>query len=138
MNLFTRYAQFKKDKAIRSYIIRLPALLALSYGHSDIYTPEQVIKSIELSSLPQDYKSYAVVMFCDREAFERYYQITDEPWIYDDLRAKIARLHFHGYIYFTVADVYRASDEGNSSATECSSDSGSCDSGSSDGGGGGD
>lgn len=132
MNLFTSYANFKKDHAIRSYLIRLPAILALSYGQSDNYTPEQVIRVIELSVLSQDYKSYAVAMFCDRFAFENYYQTAGEPYIYDGIRAKIANLHFNGYVYFSVADVYMVSDDCNSdSGSDCSSDGGS-----SDGGGG--
>lgn len=132
MNLFASYATFKKDNAIRSYIAKLPTILAISYGQSDLYTPEQVIRGIELSVLSQDYKSYAVAMFCDRQAFESYYQTAGEPWIYDDIRTKIATLHFNGYIYFSVADVYSVSDDCNSdSSADCSSDSGS-----SDGGGG--
>lgn len=132
MNIFARYATFKKDRAINSYIVRLPAILASSYGQSDNYTPEQVIKAIDLSVLAQDYKSYAVVMFCDRDAFESYYQTAGEPWIYYDISAKIANLHFNGYIYFSIADVYSVSDDCNSdSSSDCSSDGGS-----SDGGGG--
>ncbi|WP_367110230.1 DUF6559 family protein [uncultured Psychrobacter sp.] len=132
MNLFASYANFKKDCAIHAYMVRLPTMLSANYDRSERYTPEQVIKSIELSTLPQDYKSYAVAMFCDRDAFERYYQTADAPWVYDEIRAKIARLHFRGYISFSVADVYSVSDACNSSSSSgCSSDSGS-----SDGGGG--
>ena len=132
MNLFASYANFKKDNAIRSYLLRLPNILASNYGQSNIYTPEQVLRSVELSVLSQDYKSYAVAMFCDRDAFERYYQTAGEPWVYDDIRTKIANLHFNGYVHFSTADVYSVSDDCNSdSSSDCSSDGGS-----SDGGGG--
>jgi hypothetical protein len=38
---------FKRNRAIKSYIRKLPSLLAKDYGRSNTYTPKQVKRTIQ-------------------------------------------------------------------------------------------
>jgi len=54
--------KFKRNRAIKSYLKKLPSLLAKDYGKSKIYTPKQVKKTIERSSLSVTDACYSIAI----------------------------------------------------------------------------
>ncbi|HED35908.1 MAG TPA: hypothetical protein ENJ08_17065 [Gammaproteobacteria bacterium] len=96
---------FRKNRSIKSYIKKLPGLLAKDYGKSKTYTPGQVKKTIERHGLPVADARFGIAMFSDREAFDQYHQETGESCNYDDMRCEIADKHLDGNSYFGIADV---------------------------------
>lgn len=79
----------KKNKAIQSYLSVLPKCMTKDYGESFEYTPFQVIKSIERHRFNTKYEVYALVLFCSKENFNKYYQdqvnIPEYQKSYDDI-----------------------------------------------------
>ncbi len=54
---------FNRKRAIKSYIKKLPSLLAKDYGKSKTYTPMQVKKTIERSKLSVVDACYGIAIF---------------------------------------------------------------------------
>lgn len=120
-------AKFKRNRAIKSYIKKLPSLLAKDYGKSKDYTPNQVRRTIERSGLNVDDACYGIAMFSSREAFNKYHQEIGENCDYDVMRSEIAERYFQGNSRFEIDDI----------ALLSFSFSGGLDTGNSDGGDGG-
>ena len=108
---------FKKKRAIKSYLVKLPKTLSKDYGKSEFYTPEQVSKSIERSGLQTIYAYFAISMFCVRDSYDSYYQTSDETVSYDESRAAIADTYFNGYSDFSPKHVDAISEDYNSKAS---------------------
>jgi len=123
---------FRRNRAIKSFIKQLPGLLAKDYGKSKMYTPKQVKKTIERSGLSVANACYGIAMFSGRDAFEQYHQEMGENFSYVDMRGDIADKHFSGNSDFNVSDVASVS----SSYGGGFDDGGSAGAGGSDGGGG--
>ncbi len=96
---------FKRKRAIKSYIKKLPRLLEKDYGKSKIYTPMQVKKTIERSKLSVDYACYGIAIFSTKKAFDNHHIETDESCNYDQMHSEIADSHFEGNSDFGIADV---------------------------------
>ena len=107
---------FKKRRAIKSYITKLPRLLAKDYGASKTYTPKQVRSSIERNGLDALYSCYAVAMFSGREDFEQFHSENGESCDYDAMRTEIAHKHFSGNPNFTLEDIVGSHPEHSSGA----------------------
>lgn len=130
MKIFENY---KRKRAIKKYIGRLPFLLARDYGRSNTYTPKQVKSTIERSGLNTTFAFYGIVMFSSSEELMAYQNEVDEVYDIDTLRSEIADQHFGGNSSFNVTDI-----ESVSSSYGSSFDDGGFGSGGGDGGGGGD
>lgn len=104
-------ANFKRNRAIKSYIKKLPSLLAKDYGKSKTYTPKQVKKTIERSGLSVSDACYGIAMFSSREAFDQYHQETGESCDYDAMRTEIADQHFQGNSGFEIGDIASVSSD---------------------------
>ena len=102
-------ATLLRRRAIRSYALRLPALLKRDYGAARSYTPAQVRGTIARSGLNDHYSCYALSMFSDRSEFDAYHRGVGEQCDYDALRETVAETHFHGNPHFTVSDVFALS-----------------------------
>ncbi len=102
---------FIRDRAIKSYLKKLPRLLAKDYGRSKIYTPMQVKKTIERSKLNTRYVCYGISIFSGREAFDLYHQEIGESCSYDGMRSVIAEKYFDGNSEFGISDVISASSD---------------------------
>jgi len=105
---------FKKKRAIKSYLVKLPKILSKDYGKSEYYTPEQVSKSIERSGLQTIYAYFAISIFCVRDSYDSYYKSSDETVNYDESRAAIADTYFNGYSDFSPKHVDTISEDYNS------------------------
>ena len=105
---------FKKKRAIKSYLVKLPKILSKDYGKSEFYTPEQVSKSIERSGIQTIYAYFAISIFCVRDSYDNYYQTSDETVSYDESRAAIADTYFNGYSDFSPKNVDTVSEDYNS------------------------
>jgi len=66
-------SNFKRNRAIKSYIKKLPSLLAKDYGKSKTYTPKQVKRTIERAGLSATNACYGIAIFSDRGAFDQYH-----------------------------------------------------------------
>jgi len=96
---------FNRNRAIKSYIKKLPSLLAKDYGKSKTYTPKQIKKTIERSRLSVTDACFGIAMFSGREAFDQYHQEIGESCDYDGMRSEIADKHFNGNGDFEVTDI---------------------------------
>jgi hypothetical protein len=56
---------WRKKRAIKSYMKNLPSLLNSRYGFSDYYTKGQIEQTVAQSSLSMQFVDYAIAMFCD-------------------------------------------------------------------------
>ncbi len=56
---------WRKKRAIKSYMKNLPSLLKSRYGFSDYYTKRQIEQTIAQSTLSMKFVDYAVAMLCD-------------------------------------------------------------------------
>lgn len=108
---------YKKNKAIKSYIVKLPKILSKDYGKSEFYTPQQVSKSIERSGLQTIYTYFAVSMFCVRESYDSYYQTPGQAVSYDDSRTEIADSYFNSYTDFSPKHIDTISEDYNSNVS---------------------
>ncbi|MES9992797.1 MAG: DUF6559 family protein [Candidatus Thiodiazotropha sp.] len=124
-------ANIQRNRAIKSYIRKLPLLLAKDYGKSKTYTPLQVKSTIQRSGLSVSDACYGIAMFSNREAFEQYHKETGENCDYDAMRSEIAELHFQGNVCFEVSDIASVSSDYGGGI-----DAGGLDGGGADGGGG--
>ncbi|MEI2743060.1 MAG: DUF6559 family protein [Candidatus Competibacter sp.] len=97
--------KLQRKRAIKSYIRKLPSLLAKDYGKSKTYTPKQVKRTIERSGLSVSDACYGIAMFSGREAFDQYHQEVGESCNYDAIRSEIADLHFQGNSGFEINDI---------------------------------
>lgn len=121
---------FKRNRAIKSYIKKLPGLLAKDYGKAKTYTPKQVKKTIERSGLSVSNACFGIAMFSGKTAFDQYHQEIGEPCNYDGMRCEIADKHFNGNSDFEISDVVSVSSDFGGGY-----DAGGFDSGGGDGGG---
>ena len=96
---------FRKSRAIRSYMRRLPALLVNDYGASRSYTAQQVRATIERAGLNTDYACYALAMFTDRDMFAEFHVGIGEHCDYDAMRSEISHAYLHGTADFSVSDI---------------------------------
>ncbi len=108
---------YKKNKAIKSYIVKLPKILSKDYGKSEFYTPQQVSKSIERSGLQTIYTYFAISMFCVRESYDSYYQTPGQAVSYDDSRTEIADSYFNSYTDFSPKHIDTISEDYNSNVS---------------------
>ena len=106
MNIIEKYL---KRRAIRSYINKLPRLLAKDYGRSKTYTPLQVRRTIERAGLNTVYSCYGISMFSSREDFDQFHFENGESCNYDVMRSEIGHSHFSGNAEFTFADIFESS-----------------------------
>ena len=102
MNLIRKV---QKRMAIRSYLRRLPRLLAKDYGRSTTYTPRQVRSTIDRSGLSAIYSCYGVAIFSTREAFASFHAGIGETCDFDAMRAEVAHFHFGDNVDFTAAEI---------------------------------
>ena len=110
-------ATFKRNRAIKSYIKKLPSLLAKDYGKANGYNPKQVKRTIERYDLNVIYACYGIAMFCRRDSFDKYHQEIGESRNYDDMRCEIGDKYFGGNADFGIVDVGLPS-SGNGSVPE--------------------
>jgi len=111
--------KFKRNRAVKSYIRKLPRQLAKDYGKSRTYSPQQVRKSIERSKLSVADACYGIAMFSGREAFDIYHRETGETCNFDAMRSEIAEKFFDGNCDFEVSDISSvSSDFGDTAGTD--------------------
>ena len=118
MNFISR---FRKRRAIKSYVKKLPRLLAKDYGRSAHYRPLQIKRTIERAGLDVVYSCYAVAMFSLREDFTQFHTDVGENCDYDAMRAEVGHSHFSGDAGFTVDDIWNSFPEHSSEVTHMGS-----------------
>jgi hypothetical protein len=96
--------RFKRRRAIKAYVKKLPGLLVKDYGRLSNYKPLQVRRTIERAGLDTTYACYAVAMFSSREDFAQFHMDSGESCDYDAMRGEVAREHFSGDEGFSVED----------------------------------
>jgi hypothetical protein len=109
----------------KSYVKKLPGLLAKDYGRSAHYKPSQIKRTIERAGLDPIYSCYAIAMFSGREDFIQFHNDIGETCDYDAMRAEVAHGHFSGDVNFDVGDIVNLSEHGSDTSHPGSHDSGS-------------
>jgi hypothetical protein len=118
--------RLKKSRAIKSYVKKLPGLLAKDYGRSAQYRPLQIKRTIERAGLDPIYACYAIAMFSGREDFVKFHTDIGETCDYDAMRGEVAHNHFSGEVNFDVGDIVSLySEHGSDTSHSGSHDSGS-------------
>lgn len=120
------FKNFRRNRAIKSYIEKLPRLLAKDYGKSGSYTPYQIKKTIKRYKVSSaSHVCYGIALFSDKRAFDQYYSEIGESYDYGVMRSVIAGLHFCGNPNFSASDIASVSsiyggdiNEGGSSGAE--------------------
>ncbi|MBU3068815.1 hypothetical protein KOI40_03230 [Aestuariicella sp. G3-2] len=89
MNFISRYL---KNRAIKSYVLKLAPLLSKRYGVSDQYTVGQISRTIQQYKLNSRFIAYAIALYRFEASFNTItrHQI-DQPFL-DQLRAELANL----------------------------------------------
>ncbi|MBV7263457.1 hypothetical protein KCG43_15750 [Photobacterium sp. WH24] len=103
--------KFKKRRAIKSYIKKLPSMLKRDYRKSKRYTPKQVKSTIERGGLSVVYACYGIAMFSNRKDFDQFHQEIGENCDYDAMRCEIGDIYFNGSSDFSVSDITSASSD---------------------------
>lgn len=113
--------RIKKRRAIKSYVKKLPRLLAKDYGRSAYYRPLQIKRTIERADLDVTYSCYAVAMFSLRDEFFQFHTDVGEICDYDAMRAEVSVRHFSGDENFTVDNIWDSFSEHKSEVTHVDS-----------------
>jgi hypothetical protein len=109
--------RFKKRRAIKAYVKKLPGLLAKDYGRLSHYQPLQVRRTIERAGLDTTYACYAIALFSSREDFAQFHNESGESCDYDGIRGEVAQEHFSGDAGFSAVDGGFAHGENGSEAS---------------------
>ena len=108
------FSIFRKNRAIKRYLRKLPALLKKDYGSSKEYTPMQVKRTAERYGLGVVYICYGIAMFSGRIPFDVYHQETGEECNFESMRMELGDNYFHGNSNFDAgSSTYAVSDIGN-------------------------
>lgn len=107
------FSNFKKNRAIKSYINKLPTLLLKNYGKSQKYTPEQIRETIENHGLNLIHLGYAMAMFSNRDAFNAYVHKYNLKWKYNHFKKEVADRYFCGRTNFEIRVTKAALYKGN-------------------------
>ena len=115
--------RFRKQRAIKSYINKLPLLLAKDYGSSKRYKPQQIRSTIMRSNLDDFYSCYAISMFSNREDFEQFHLENGEPCDYDIMRGEVIERHFDNNLNFNFFNIFHHETGTDHTSSHDSSDS---------------
>ena len=89
---------YKKKKAIKSYINKLGKDLARRYGKSKIYTSAQVNKTAQDENYNLRHICYAHAMYTSMKHFDKWHEEKGESCDYMAMREEVANDHFSGNI----------------------------------------
>src|SRR5215471_14107694 len=100
------FRKWRKHRAIRSYVYKLPGLLAKRYGHKRWYTPAQIRRTAEDCGLDTDYLCYAYATYVEEADFQALHAESGQVCSYDAMRGEIAHDYFHDHSDFTTQDLF--------------------------------
>ncbi len=104
-------SNYRKNRAIKSYISKLPALLSRVYGQSQKFSPEQINEASKYLGLNLYYIKYALAVFSTRYEFNSYVGKAGLKWKYKILRKEVADKFWGGKtnfeIIFTNVNLYK-------------------------------
>ena len=95
-------SSWQKNRALKSYMKKLPDLLQSRYGASNHYTRAQIEKTVAECSLNSQFVDYAIVMFSEPHPDQT---IKDRDGKMDNIREYLATTYFGGNSGFSVVDV---------------------------------
>ena len=106
------FVKFRKRRALKAYISKLPGLLQKDYGGIGPYTVGQVTRTVERYGLNQNHVAYACAIFVEKERFMVAYQ-NESDFAYENLKQEVADKFFFGNANFSmVGSGYAAFDSG--------------------------
>jgi hypothetical protein len=100
------YRTWRKRRAIRSYVRKLPGLLAKRYGYKRWYTPAQIRRTAEDYDLDTDYLCYAYATYADVADFVAFHTESGQSCSYEEMRGEVADHFFQGHSDFTTQDLF--------------------------------
>ena len=96
------YSNFRKNRAIKSYISKLPTLLVRGYGKSQKYLPDQIVAAVEYHGLNLIHVGFAIAIFSTNDEFKSYVSKARLKWKYKDMKKEVADKHFGGQTSFEI------------------------------------
>ncbi len=96
------FSNFKKNRAIKSYIKKLPPLLSRAYGHSQKYAPEQINEASKYLGLNFEHIGYAYAILSTRDDFNSYVGKAGLKIKFNHLRKEVADKYFGGQTNFKI------------------------------------
>jgi len=93
MLFFTNY---KKKKAINSYIQRLGKDLVKNYGKRKKYSSGQVVKAVKKGNYNWLYVCYAHAMYTSFKSFQQWHREQGETCDYHAMKEEVAKNYFDG------------------------------------------
>lgn len=97
--------QIKRYFAIGKYFWKLSQVLARRFGRKNYYEVAEVSKVAADEGFDMAFIAYAHAMFCQREAFDAYYEPLRVACTYDGLRRLVARRFFSGAMGFDALNI---------------------------------
>ena len=103
------FERWKRNRAVKRFLRKLPALLQKRYGFNDFYTRGQVERTLKEENVSSVYSGYALAIFLSAEEAIDALGNAD---IYQSLRKEVAERYFDGDVHFKIRDI-RLSKVGN-------------------------
>jgi len=109
-------SNFRKNRTMKSYIMKLPKLLVKDYGgKSQKYSPKQIRKTAERHGLNLEYIGFGIAMFSSKSEFISYANKFNVKWNYKNMRSEIGDNFFGGDTSFNIvfpkkSSLYRVDD----------------------------
>ncbi len=89
MNFITRYL---RNRAVKSYVLKLAPLLVKRYGVSDQYTVGQISRTIQEHKLNSRFIAYAIALYRHEESFNTIKRFQINQGLLDQLRYELVLL----------------------------------------------
>jgi|ERR1035437_1310322 hypothetical protein len=98
---------FKRRKAIKSFVFKLPIELGRRFGEKRFYSLEEVGRRLEEGKYDKAFSAYAYALLCSRSSFDAYFSQLNVKCTYDGLRKFVAKKYFKGIIDFDASSIIR-------------------------------
>ena len=98
---------FKRRKAIKNFVCKLPLELHRRFGDKRFYLLEQVERILENGKYDRAFSAYAIALLCSRNDFDGYFGELKLKCSYDSLRKFVAKKYINGIIDFDASSLVR-------------------------------
>ena len=92
------FANFRKNRAIISYINELGKDLAKRYGKAKQYTPGQIVTTVHDCGYNWRHICYAHALYVSQKQFDKWHEEQGEICDYLSMREEIAHDHYGGNV----------------------------------------
>ena len=90
------FSNFRKNRAIKSYIRKLGSDLARRYGKSKLYTSGQVERTVHDEGYNWRHICYAHALYTSVKQFDKWHEERGESCDYNEMREEVSNNFFGG------------------------------------------